>query len=158
VHGKAQHAHARHVGGDRVEAVRFAEADAELVGLGAGRDLGVAAGADIRVDAEDGVLALAARGGNARERVQLSLGLDVDLVDARSDGEGEFVVALADAGENDGARGNAGGQRLADLASETVSAPAPRRASVASTPRLLFAFMAKKTRERGAPTARAKRV
>ena len=55
-------------------------------------------------------------GSDSRQRVQLTFGLDVDLVEADVDGMGKFLVGLADTGEDDGISRNTGGHRLADLA------------------------------------------
>ena len=155
---RPDHADARQVGRDRVEPLGLAQADAELVVVRAGGDLGVATGADVGIDAENRVLAAALGGGDPRQRVQLALGLDVDLVEADVDGEGELLVGLADAGEDDRIAGMPAAIALRISPSETVSAPAPSRASVCRTARLLLAFIAKKTRDFGAPTALAKRL
>ena len=85
----------------------------------------------------------ALRRGDLRQQFELGLGLDVDAENALVDREREFARGLADAGEHDLVGRNAGGAARASVRrSETTSAPAPSRASVAITAWLEFAFMA----------------
>ena len=74
---------------------------AELVRLEAGRDVRMAPGVDVGVDAQGDPGDDAAVGGEPGQPVQLPGRLDVDGQQAERDGAVEFVEALADAGEDD---------------------------------------------------------
>ena len=83
------------------------------------------------------------RGRDRGEQLELRLGFDVDAEDAGVDRERELARGLADAGEHDlVAAGRRPRARACSSPSETTSAPAPSRASVAITAWLEFAFMA----------------
>ena len=73
-------------------------------------------GVDIRIDAQRHVRGPAARRRDRREQFQLRLRLHVDAENSGVDRRGEFARGLADAGEHDFLRRNAGGQRALQLA------------------------------------------
>ena len=95
---------------------RMGEIDAELVFLLAGRDLRMGARIDIGIDADrdrrDAAHALRDRA----QRLELGQGFDIDLMHVMGEGEFQFALGLADAGEDDAAAGNAGGKGAAELA------------------------------------------
>ncbi len=105
-----------------------AEIDAELVLRLAGRDLGVGARIDIGVDAQRDRRARAHRHGDFAQRLELGLRLDVDLMDAGGQREFHLVARLADAGEDDARRRDAGGEGAAQFAlRDDVGAGAEQR-------------------------------
>ena len=89
---------------------------AELVLRLAGRDLGVGAGVDIRIDADGDRGDRAARRGDRRQRLELGLGFDIEAEDVLVEPEGHLGPGLADAGEDDPVAGHAGGAGAAELA------------------------------------------
>jgi hypothetical protein len=88
---------------------------AELVGLEAGGDVGMAAGVDVRVDADRHLGARLPFPGDRVEPFQLSRGLGVDRPHAELHGLRQFGVGLRHAGEDDLRGDEAGAQRDVDL-------------------------------------------
>ena len=95
-----------------------------------------------RIDAHRDPRGAAGLDREPRQQFELGLGFDVDAQDVRSQRRAQLGFGLADAGEQDFFRRNAGSQRPLQLAAGTTSAPAPSFASVRSTDWLEFAFMA----------------
>ena len=143
MHVDAGDLHARQLGGARHRPrARAADRNAELVLGLAGRDLGVRLGVDVRIDADRDARGAALAGGDRGQQLELRLGFDVDAENVLVDRERELARGLADAGEHDLVRRDAGRPRALSSPSDTTSAPAPSRASVAITAWLEFAFMA----------------
>ncbi len=99
-----------------IDGARAADRDAELVLGLAGRDLGVGLGVDVGIDAHRDVGGAALAGGDRRQQLELGLGFDVDAEDAFIDRERELARGLADAGEHDLVRRDAGRARAHELA------------------------------------------
>ncbi len=111
MHVGAGHLDARQLGGARIDLAGMRDRDAELVLGLAGRDLCVRAGIDVRIDADGDARGLAHLGRNARQQLELGLGFDVEAEDVGGERGAQLVFRLADAGEQDLAGGDAGGQR-----------------------------------------------
>ncbi len=106
-------------GGDAVER------DAELVRRAPGRDLGVGPRVDAGVDPQHDGRRRPERGRHLRQRDQLGLALDVDLVDARRQRRRHLAAGLADAREDDPPRRHPGGEGAAHLALRHDIGPGP---------------------------------
>ena len=92
------------------------ERNAELVLGLAGRDLGVGAGIDVGIDADRNPRGLAGLDREPRQQFELGLGFDVDAEDVGGQRGAQLGLGLADAGEQDLLRRNAGGQRALQFA------------------------------------------
>ena len=90
--------------------------NAELVLRLAGRDLGVRAGIDVRVDAHGNAGGVAGLLREARQQIEFGLGLDVEAVDVGCERGAQLGLGLADAGEHDFPRRDAGCQGALQLA------------------------------------------
>jgi hypothetical protein len=95
----------------RIDLARAADRNAEFVLGLAGRDLVVRLGVDIGIDAHRDVRPPALRRCDLRQQCELRLGLDVDAENAFVDRQRELGRGLADAGEHDLLRRDAGGAR-----------------------------------------------
>ena len=82
----------------------------------AGRDLGVGLGVDVGIDPHRDVGGAALAGGDRGQQLELGLGFDVDAEDAGVDRERELARGLADAGEHDFLRRDAGRPRAQEFA------------------------------------------
>ncbi len=143
MHVDADDAHALELGGMRVDLAGAADRNAEFVLGLAGRDLGVGFRVDVGIDADRYVGGAALAGGDGGEQFELRLGFDIDAENALVDRKRQFARGLADAGEHDLCAAAMPAARARNSSpSETTSAPAPSRASVAITAWLEFAFMA----------------
>ncbi len=133
------------------------EGDAELVVGGAGRDLGVGAGIDVRVDPEGDGRRHAQPGGDSGEHLRLLDRFDIELAEPALKRLGHFRGGLADAREDDvlGGIPAATARRYSPI--ETTSPPNPCAARVASTAALGLALTAKATRGSGPAPATASR-
>ncbi len=89
---------------------------AELVGLEASRDVGMAASVDVGIDADGDARARLAGAGDGVDALELALRLGVDRLHAQVDRLRQLGACLADAGEDDLRRDEAGAQRDVDLA------------------------------------------
>ena len=89
---------------------------AELVLALAGRDLGMGAGIDVRIDAQHGARLRAACRGELRENDAFFFQFDVELPDPSLDPAHQLRTSLADAGEDDVRRRHTGGERPRHLA------------------------------------------
>ena len=116
VAGQTDRRHMRRQAGAEVEGVRLIRRHAELVGRPAGGDPRMAARADGGVHTDGDFRGRAFRGRHSDQPVQLDRAFDIDLTHPDLDGEGQFGVGLAHAGEDDAVRRNAGLQRPPDLA------------------------------------------
>ena len=111
MHVDAGDAHAFELGGAGIDLARAADRNAEFVLGLSGRDLGVRLRIDIGIDADrdiGGAALLRSRGG---EKFQLRLQFNVDAENALLDGKRELALGLADAGEHDLFRRDAGRPR-----------------------------------------------
>ena len=108
-----------------IEPQGLGKGDPELVFRLAGRNLGVAPGADIGIDADGDGLAFAQAGGDLGQKVQFRLRLDIDFTDAGLDGKGQLRRRLADPGKDDPRRRNASGKGAANLAFRHCIGPGP---------------------------------
>src|SRR5688572_23940819 len=84
-----------------IDRARVVQRHAELVGLQPRRDVRMALGIDIWVDAEGDAGLAALRGGDCRDAIQLAGRLRVDRADAVRDRRLELVARLPHAGEDD---------------------------------------------------------
>ena len=89
---------------------------AELVALQAGRDVRMALRVDVRVDAHGDAGLDAAGRGDGVDPLDLPFRLGIDAAQPEADGALELRIRLADAGEDDLRRREAGAQRDVDLA------------------------------------------
>jgi len=99
--GDALYLEARQRAGAGIGPGRAGERHAELVVGGAGRDLGMGAGLDVRIDAEGDRRVFAQRGRDRGEHFRLFHGFDIELAEAAGQRLGHFRRGLADAGEDD---------------------------------------------------------
>jgi len=76
----------------------------------------VGTGIDVRIDPDRDPCDSAGFAGKPREQFELRLGFDVDAEDVGGQGRTQLGLGLADAGEQDFVRRNAGGQRPLQLA------------------------------------------
>ena len=136
----------------RYRARGLLERHAELVDVQPGRDVGMRAGVDIRVDAHGNPRTLPSRLRGAIDALQLARRLGVDRLQAELHGPLDFVRRFADAAEDDVRRRKTGAHRQLDLADgvgidgaaglaqqanerRTTSSPSWRSGSGADAPR-----------------------
>ena len=99
-----------------IDRARARERNAELVLGLAGRDLGVGAGIDVGIDPHRDPRGPPGLDGEPRQQFQLGLGFDVDAENVGGQRRAQLGFGLADAGEQDLFRRNAGGQRALQFA------------------------------------------
>ena len=116
MHVDAADVHALELRGMRIDGARAADRNAEFVFGFSGRDLGMRARIDIGIDAHRNVDAAPLRCGDVGQAVEFRFGFDIDAENAGIDGEREFAVGLADAGEHDLVGGNSGRERALQFA------------------------------------------
>ena len=106
----------RQLGGAGIDGAGPRDRHAELVLGFAGGDLGVRAGIDVGIDPHRDPRGLAGLDRQPRQQFELRLGFDVDAENVRGQRRAQLGFGLADAGEQDLVRRNAGGQRPLQLA------------------------------------------
>ena len=116
MHVDADDAHAGKLRGARIDVAGAADRNAEFVFGLAGRDLGMRLRIDVGIDADRNIGATAFGAGDRREEFKLRLGFDIDAQNVLVDGERQFARRLADAGEHDLVRRDAGAQRAQQFA------------------------------------------
>ena len=99
-----------------VDLAGAADRNAELVLGLAGRDLGVGLRVDVGIDAHRDAGGATLARGDRRQQFQLGFGFDVDAENVFVERKREFVRGLADAGEHDLLRRDAGGPRALEFA------------------------------------------
>ena len=87
-----------------VDGTRLLERHAELVDTKASRDVGMAAGIDVRIDAQRDARAAVLRRRDGRNPIELAGRLGIDRRDACGDGGLKFFATLADTSEDDVSR------------------------------------------------------
>jgi len=102
--------------GAPADVARRGEGHAELVGAQAGRNVRMAPGVDVGVHAQRDARPRFAGRRQAIDPVQFPFGFGVDRLHTEVDGLHQFSFSLADAGEDDVGRNEAGAQGDVDLA------------------------------------------
>ena len=116
MHVDADDANAIELGGTRIDLARSANRYAEFVLGLASRDLGVGLRIDVGIDADRDVGAAILVGGDGGKKLELRLRFNVDAENTVLDRERELVLGLADAGEHNFCRRNAGSARAQEFA------------------------------------------
>ena len=116
MHVDAGHLDARQLGGMRIDVAGAADRNAELVLGLAGGNLVMGLGVDVGIDAYRDVRDAAFAGGDLRQQIEFGFGFDIDAENAFVDRQRQFARRLAQTGEHDLVRRNAGGARALQLA------------------------------------------
>ena len=112
---ESNHPDARRHGSAFVDPGGVFDGDAELVLVTACRDLVRRIDGDIGVDADSRIRAQTEARGDFAQHIQFRLGLDIELADPGFQSLRDFIPRLADAGEHDVRRSNAGRHRAREL-------------------------------------------
>ena len=115
MHVDADGADALELGGAGIDFGSAADRNTELVLGFAGRDLGVCLRIDVRIDPDGNIGSARLCRRDRRQKLELGFRFDIDAEDAVLDGECEFTRGLADTGEHDALRRNAGGERAQEF-------------------------------------------
>ncbi len=140
----------------RIHALDFLKRDAELVFVGAGRDLRVRVRADVRVHAHGDWRDFFQLCRDPVDALQFRLALDVEGINIFAQREFDLRRRLGDAGEDTFSGSAPAARARCSSPPLTTSKPPPRSASVRNTARFELDLTAKQTRWPSGASARSR--